>query len=44
MRKLTSKKLIGKKLMGGKLISGIQVEPNTVLGQKRKGLNREAAG
>ena len=37
-----NKKLISAKLMGEELISGFQVEPNTVLGQKRKVLNREA--
>jgi hypothetical protein len=37
-----NKKLISAKLMGEELISGFQVEPNTVIGQKRKVLNREA--
>ena len=38
-----SKELISDKLMDEELISGLQVEPNTILGQKRKGLKRGAA-
>ena len=39
-----SKKLISDKLMDEELISGLQVEPNTILGQKRKGFESRSSG